>query len=403
MLWLYAILALSALIIIHEFGHYLCARAAGMHVDRFSVLGIGPVVLKLFEWKGTEFVISAIPFGAYVHIVGMEPEEDEKELEKREKEDPEGVAKEREERAAAAERAKEMGYKDFRDASLPGRVLAIFGGPLANYITAMIFAIGVFAFAGVSDGISISKFSPESQADEAGLQVGDVFQRIEGEDVRGANPGGKLIGAISAHPDETIEITVLRGTEEITYDVPVSEGGTLGVGLGEVLVETSFGDALSRGLAYPFVQTKTQLGGLWKMITGKTEGRVGGPVAIARAMKTSAEGGLASFILFAALISTVLGMFNLLPLPALDGGRLVFLGYEVVTGRRPNPNVEGWVHFVGMVGLLGLIGYATVGDLKGTPLKDVMAPYAVERPVEEGEAEAGEAEAEDPEAKAANG
>ena len=74
MSWLLAILCLSALIVIHEFGHYACARIGGMHVDRFSVLGIGPVLLRLGTYKGTEFVISAIPFGAYVHIVGMEPE-----------------------------------------------------------------------------------------------------------------------------------------------------------------------------------------------------------------------------------------------------------------------------------------------------------------------------------------
>ena len=73
--WLVAIFALSILVIVHEYGHYICARIGGMHVDRFSVIGIGPPILRLFEYRGTEFVISAVPFGAYVHIVGMESED----------------------------------------------------------------------------------------------------------------------------------------------------------------------------------------------------------------------------------------------------------------------------------------------------------------------------------------
>jgi regulator of sigma E protease len=123
------------------------------------------------------------------------------------------------------------------------------------------------------------------------------------------------------------------------------------------------GEAIAMGAKYPYVQTGIQLAALWKMITGKREGRVGGPVAIVTQMAGSTRAGVASFMLFAALISALLGMFNLLPIPALDGGRLLFMLFEVIF-RRPVPKaIEERVHMVGLIGLFGLIIYATVGDV----------------------------------------
>lgn len=362
MTWVVAILALSLLIIIHEFGHYLAARATGMHVDRFSVIGIGPVILRLGYYRGTEFVISAIPFGAYVHIVGMEPEEDE----------PNPI----EEKFAGGSDAKDDPKKDaprdfanFRDRPVWARLLVIAGGPIANYLTAMAICIAVFAGAGVPapSEVAIAKFEGGSPAEAAGLEEGDVFVRLADQDLTGLN-ASKLNQATRNHLGETVQVTVMRGEEELTVPVTLNkEAPALAIGLqyNREWVDVPAGDALARGAAWPFVKTGEQLGGLYAMITGKVEGRVGGPVAIARAIKTSAEQGPLDLLLFSALISTVLGMFNLLPLPALDGGRLVFLFYELIARRPANQRVEGWIHAVGMIGILGLIGWATVGDIRG--------------------------------------
>ena len=359
--WLYAILALSSLIVIHEFGHYVCARVGGMHVDTFSVLGIGPVIVELFEYGGTRFVLSAIPFGAYVHIVGMEPEDDADDP----KLSPEDQRAIRVEKAAAAARAKEMGYEDYRDRPLWARALALFGGPGANYLAAMVIAAGVFLGFGMPTQVQITSFSDDSGAQAAGLQAGDAFVRIGEQSVVGASPSLLLNEATSSYRGQTVDVTVRRGDQEITEPVVLaSDGPALGVNLGVNFVRGSAGAAIAQGVRYPFVQTKIQLNGLWSMITGKTSGKVGGPVAIARTYKQSLALGLPQFLLFGALISTVLGMFNLLPLPALDGGRLLFLGVEAISRRKVSQTVEGWIHASGLLALLAFLLVVTVFDVK---------------------------------------
>jgi regulator of sigma E protease len=360
-LWLYAILALSVLIIVHELGHFVCAKWAGMHVDVFSVLGIGPVIVKLFHWRGTDFVISAIPFGAYVHIVGMEPEDDE-DLSKLPQAEREAIESER---RAAAERAKAMGYQDYRDRPAWARALALFGGPAANYVAAILLALAVYAGVGINQATAIAGFGEGSAAQAAGLRVGDVYVSIAGEPMEGRNPRAKVIVTGGAHAGETVDVVVRRDGELLTVPVALAkEPPILGTDLQEMFVPVDVGTAIGAAVVYPFAETAAQLSALGGLITGATKGRVGGPVAMAKAMKDSATQGVANFVMFAALISTALGMFNLLPMPALDGGRLVFVGIEAITRRKISPIAEGYVHLVGLVGLLLLIGYATVGDIR---------------------------------------
>lgn len=385
MTWVLAILALSVLIIIHEFGHYLCAKIGGMHVDRFSVIGIGPVILRLFTWKGTEFVISAIPFGAYVHIVGMEPEEYA--------EDEEGNLPE-----------PPPGYRNFRDSPIWARLLAIAGGPLANYLAAMILVIATFSIFGVQEpvGVEVRGFGVGSPAAAAGVEVGDEIVAIDDTVVRGPEAQAKAIELTKEKLGETVELTIDRGGEELVIPVALnSEAPALNASLGVKgeLTPISPVDAIAQGAAWPFVQTARQLRGLAAIFTGDVEAKVGGPVAIAKAIKTSADQGAYRFILFSALISTVLGMFNLFPIPALDGGRLVFLFYELIARRPPNKMLEERVHMVGMILLLSLIAFTVFNDFRGDT-GPVWRKYAAEFEAEaikiEAEAEAEGAEAEAP-------
>lgn len=355
MTWVLAILALSVLIIIHEFGHYLCAKIGGMHVDRFSVIGIGPVILKLFTWKGTEFVISAIPFGAYVHIVGMEPEEYAMDEQGNLPPPP-------------------PGYRNFRDSPLWARLLAISGGPIANYLAAMVLIIGAVSVVGLKQpvGVEVAGFGYGSPAAAAGLQVGDEIVSIDGEPVSGPDYRQSVIDLTTDKLGTTVQIDVVRPTESGEHEAlsfPVAlnaEAPALNANLankGEYIA-VSPTQAIAHGVQWPFVKTREQLVGLWSLITRKTEARVGGPVAIAKAIKVSADKGVVDLIVFSALISTVLGMFNLLPLPALDGGRLIFLFYELIARRPPNKLLEERIHMVGMIGLLALIAWATVNDVR---------------------------------------
>jgi regulator of sigma E protease len=354
--WVLAILALSVLIIIHEFGHYACAKIGGMHVDRFSVIGIGPVILKLFTWRGTEFVISAIPFGAYVHIVGMEPEEYAMDEQGNLPPPP-------------------PGYRNFRDSPLWARLLAIAGGPVANYIAAMLLIIGAVSAVGLKEpvGVEVVSFGYGSPAAAAGIAVGDEIVSIDGEPISGPDYRQSVIDLTADKLGTTVEIAVLRpsesGGEFEPLEFPVAlnaQAPALNASLANKgdYVPVSPGRAIAYGIEWPFAKTREQLVGLWSLITGSVEAKVGGPVAIAKAIKVSADKGVVDLIVFSALISTVLGMFNLLPLPALDGGRLIFLFYELIARRPPNKVLEERIHMVGMIGLLALIAWATVNDVR---------------------------------------
>ncbi|PRQ02374.1 Metalloprotease MmpA [Enhygromyxa salina] len=399
MTWVLAILALSVLIIIHEFGHYVCAKIGGMHVDRFSVIGIGPVILKLFTWKGTEFVISAIPFGAYVHIVGMEPEEYAQDEEGNLPDPPQG-------------------YRNFRDSPLWARLLAIAGGPIANYLAAMILVIAAFAAVGVKEpvGVEVADFGLGSPAAAAGVEVGDEILAVDGEPVSGPDYRQSVIDLTQDKLGTTVELSIDREGEQLLYPVALNpEAPALNTSLtnkGEY-IPISPAKAVALGAKWPFTQTARQLKGLWSLVTGKTEAKVGGPVAIAKAIKGSADRGVIDFVVFSALISTVLGMFNLLPLPALDGGRLIFLIYELIARRPPNKVLEERIHMGGMIALLGLIAWATVNDVRPehAPIwKESAAEFEAEAlKLEQADAEAAapeaeaEAEPEPVEAPAADG
>jgi regulator of sigma E protease len=349
-LWVLAILALSVLIIIHEFGHFVCAKIGGMHVDRFSIIGIGPVILKLFTWKGTEFVISAIPFGAYVHIVGMEPEEYEQDEEGNLPPPP-------------------TGYRNFRDSPLWARLLAISGGPIANYIAAMLLIIATTSAVGLKEsfGVQVASMTCDSPAAIAGIEAGDEIVSVDGEPVTGPSYKQSVVDLTSTRLGQTVDVEVVRGEQTLHYAVTLNETAPA---LEAVLtdkteyVAVSPGTSIAYGIEWPFVRTGEQLRGLWMLVSGQSEAKVGGPVAIAKAIKGSADRGWVDFVVISALISTALGMFNLLPLPALDGGRLIFLLYELISRRTPNKMLEERIHMIGMIALLGLIAWATVNDVR---------------------------------------
>lgn len=351
--WLIAILTLSLLIVIHEYGHYVCARIGGMHVDRFSVLGIGPVAVTLGTWRGTEFVISWVPFGAYVHIVGMEPEEELEPDENGELPEPPPPP---------------VGFRNFRDSPVWARALAISGGPLANYLTAMVICTCIFGFVGINrpNQTGIKSFAHDSPAHAACLEQGDVYVSIAGESVQGENPRQLVISATKDHLGETVPIVVDRDGQRLSFDVPLNDKPpALGAAFRDQKRYEAVDPwtAVKDGVAWPLVQTANQLTGLKAMITGESKGEVGGPSSIIKEIKHAWEEGPHAFMLMVALISTALGMFNILPLPALDGGRLMFMLYEIVFRKPANKIVEMWVHSLGILLLLGFIGFVELRAL----------------------------------------
>jgi regulator of sigma E protease len=333
-----AVLAVSLLIVIHEAGHYLAARASGMRVERFSV-GFGPVILS-FRRGETEFAISALPLGGYVKITGMAPGEDDRQG------DP----------------------ALFSNQPAWRRFLVILAGPAMNYLTAVLVAWALLATVGLrapDPSARVGALVAGMPAEAAGLRPGDRIASVAGAPVASWED---LVREVQRHPGEAIALEVVRGEgdgERLTVRLtPKDDGGVgrAGFARAAILVRKGAGAALVEGIDRTNANAALQLSAFGSIFSKRQQ--VEGPVGIARGLVRGAREGVEPFLGLVWTISVALAILNLLPVPALDGGRLVFLGYEIVTRRRVNQRVEGILHFAGFVLLVGLILAVTVfGDL----------------------------------------
>jgi regulator of sigma E protease len=337
---LLGILGLGVLIVVHESGHLLVARAFGMRVVRFSI-GIGPVLWQ-HRPRGSETVyqVALIPFLAYVQIAGMNPYEEI---------DPEDRA-------------------SYANASLLGRISTIVAGPLANYLFASVLFFTAVAIAGgrIESSLDV-EVVPERPAAAAGMRSGDRIEAIGGETLRDWE---QMRDRVRESADKPLQFTVRRGERTLELTVtprfdPELPGGVIGVrSAGEVLIPMTFGEALTYSFARPPQVVKTTVVSLVELITGQQKAELMGPVGIAQTTGRAAEAGWDTFFVWLGVLSAYFGAFNLFPFPGLDGGRLVFLVYEAVTRRRPDARVEAHVHAIGLIVLLALIAVITVGDFR---------------------------------------
>jgi regulator of sigma E protease len=332
------VLAIALLIVVHEFGHFLAARACGMRVERFSV-GFGPVLARRTAGE-TEWALSAIPLGGYVKIAGMAAEEAI---------DP-------------ADRAAYCNQPAWR------RFLVILAGPGMNYAAAVALATGLFLSVGFHEPDPrpvLGPVIPEGAAAQAGLRAGDRILAVDGRPV---STWAELVAEVVARPGRPARLEVERGGEALAVVVtPRDEGGVGRIGVmpsSRAVQAPSAWAAAARAFSATNQRAADVLSGFWQMVTGRQKAQVQGPLGIAQEMARSARQGPGPFLAAVWFISLVLAIFNLLPVPALDGGRLLVLAWEIVTRRRVNPRVENAVPFVGFVALLALLVWVTLfGDL----------------------------------------
>jgi len=333
-----AIFGLALLIVLHEGGHFLVARLCGMRVERFSI-GFGPPLVS-FKRGGTIFQIAPIFLGGFVQITGLNPNEEF------DKSDP----------MVYPNRPRWM------------RLLTVLAGPAANYLTAIVLVFVVLLGWGMSPKTQkIEEAVANRPAAAAGLKAGDVLAEANGQVVNVEHPISEVI---KAGQGAAVNIKILRDGKEMTFLVtPDKPAGAYQVGIqlgpyGE-RTSVSFGAAAKEAFVYPYYASVEILSGLYDMIRGKVQADLSGPIGITKQIAKAANRGAVNFLSMLMMLSVYLGLFNLLPLPALDGMRAVFISLESVTRRRVNPRIEAAVHTAGFVLLIGVLLVVSFKDIFG--------------------------------------
>ncbi len=336
-----AALGLAVLMVVHESGHYFAARRFGMRVIKFSI-GFGPTLFK-HRPKGspTVYQIAIIPFLAYVQIAGMNPYEDN---------DP-----------------KDTG--SYANASLWGRIVTIAAGPIANYLFASILLFCGYMLGGrtISDEHSMRiTVSPDGPAAIAQFHDKDRFLAVNGERV---NDWEQIKKAIGGHAGEKIDVLLERDGKELTLPVtPVKKGekneGKILIGPESRHVDVGVAESAVLSVTEPPKVVAALVMGLGRMIAGKEKPELSGPVGIVRETSAAVRSGAGDAFRLLGILSAYLGGFNLLPFPALDGGRLLFLGFEAVSRRRADAKIETKVHAVGLLMMLTLIAFVTYTEVR---------------------------------------
>ncbi len=332
-----AILAFGMLVIVHEFGHFITAKRGGVQVNEFWI-GMGPTLLKK-EHNGTLYCLKLLPFGG---ACVMEGEDEDSESE-----------------------------HAFGKASLPRRMLIVAAGALMNFLVGFLIVLAVIQPNGPNGGYIVSTIdsvNPASTAAAAGgLQAGDEILEVDGYNILMRSD---FEIALARGADTTYEVVVRRDGEKITLPAVVleatieGEDGRKMIGLTFAEQPDSIGMHINMAVRTSVNYARMVWASLGMLVTGQVGvDQLSGPVGVAEVMATTASYSIAAFLQLVAFISINLGVINLLPLPALDGGRLVFLILEGIR-RKPVPaKYEGYIHAAGLMLLLALMVYVTGQDI----------------------------------------
>jgi regulator of sigma E protease len=340
-----AVIGLGLLIVFHEFGHFIVAKMCGVGVITFSV-GFGP---KLWvKKKGeTEYALSAFPLGGYVKMVGEDPDEDVSQVDLK---------------------------KSFARKSLVKRIAIVAAGPGFNLLLAVFLLMLVFVFYGVPVmSTQVSGVESGSPAERAGIMKADRIVAIDGRPVSGWD---ELSGAIKNSGGKPLNLQIRRDKEIINVTVQpiIKEGRTIfgerkddwmiGIGSQVTIEKGQPGLAIVKAFYQTYDYSKLTLLAFYKMLVGEVSPRnIGGPILIAQMAGQQAQEGIGSFLAFLAVLSINLGVLNLLPVPVLDGGHLLFFLVEAVMRKPVSVKVREMAQQVGICLLALLMVYAFYNDI----------------------------------------
>jgi len=353
-------------VFIHEYGHYYFAKRFGVGVTDFSI-GFGKEIFGWNDKSGTRWKVCVIPLGGYVKFFGDR-----------------NVYSQADNDKIIKEYSKEDQDKLFVLKPLYQRALIVFGGPLANFLLAILIFFSVYTFAGKDfTPAVINEVQKGSPAMVAGLKDNDIVVSIDGNEVLSIMEVSKYI-MMSTH--EFINFTVNRYDQDITFKVKpnVVEGeDNLGNKISKRMVGIKIGaynnevnhvklgpiKALFYAVHEVYYVSTSSLKYIGSMLTGKGDSsQLGGPIRIAKISGQVAEFGILPFISLMAYISISLGLINLFPIPMLDGGHLMFYGIEKVLGHPLSQKTQEGFFRIGMFLLLSLMFFTTFNDLKDVGL-----------------------------------
>ncbi len=346
---LIAIVILGLLIFVHELGHFAVAKWSGVTVLRFS-LGFGP---RLLTWRrgATEYAISAVPLGGYVKMLGDDPEDE----------------------VPAAEAA-----SAFSQQPLSRRAAIVLAGPLMNLVTACVAFTLVFALYGAGSPTQVAKIGGVMEnraAAKAGLRRGDTVLAVNGKEIKTwtelsqsvRSSGGAELTLQVRREDATVDEIKALPEEQVERNLFGEETGKaylIGIEPFVEMEPVSVASAVRLGVLETYFWVKMTLLSVVKIFQGSVSARdLGGPILIVQAAGQQAERGLDYLIRFLGLISVNLGVLNLLPIPVLDGGHLLFFACEAVRGRPLALRQREVAQQVGLFLLLALMVFVFYNDI----------------------------------------
>lgn len=354
------LLVITIIVFIHEMGHYLVGRWSGIKILAFS-FGFGPELVGFTDKHGTRWKISAIPLGGYVRFYG-----DEDASSKPDFEALEGIPPEERE-------------KTFLGAKLWKRAATVAAGPIANFVLAIFILSIIFMSVGkfVADPV-VTQVNPGSPAAQAGVQKGDYLLALDGSAVETFDDVRRYV---SVRPDIPITLTVRRNGGRIDLKVvpkmtTISGEFNNKIEIATIGILASKEGANMRMVVYsPPTAVVEAAKETWQIVTGTFDyisnivtGRMsadqlGGPIRVAQASGQVATLGFVALMHLAAVLSVSIGLLNLMPVPVLDGGHLLFYAIEALRGRPLGEMAQGVAFRIGLALVLCLMVFATWNDI----------------------------------------
>jgi len=371
------ILVISFIVVIHELGHYLAGRWFGVHSEAFSI-GFGPTLFSWTDGAGTQWRVAALPLGGYVRFRGdanaaSAPDFETLEALRADHEAPDTV---------------------FHFKPVWQRAIIVAAGPIAN----LLLAIAVFTALSAGRTVMevpavVSAVVPDGAAAEAGIEPGDRIVEINGREI---DHLGEVQSAVALRAGSELSIVVERAGERLQLNaapqpVEMQQGSCDPVRMGMLGIQASTENAVTRriglfdapaaGVAQTWDTAGTILGYIGRVVTFQTSAEHrSGPVGIFKAATcvtrdslnqdpetvaapSRAADAAVSLLFLAGMLSVALGLMNIMPIPVLDGGHLVYYAYEVVARRPPGPRLQAAGFWVGMTLILGILVIATANDL----------------------------------------